>query len=616
MARLTCPKLVLLLVIGWLLLAGGVGRAQTLVTNPAPFLTTNFLSGPVSERINIVVFGDGYTTNEALLFQTHVTNVVVNYLFTQEPYRSYREYHNIFSITTASLESGADRPATSTVKDTYFDATFGSGSLDRLLTLKQSSRVYSLLSQFMPIYSIVIVIVNSSVYGGSGGSLAVTSVNGSAPQIMFHELGHSFGQLADEYEDITPGYRPNESVNCTAQTNRVLVKWGAWIEPSTPLPTPETTAYAALAGLFEGCMYTNKNWFRPHYNSFMRSLGSPIGQINAEQFVRRFYQHWPDHIEPFQRFTPLTTNLTVTGLQDLSFAVEPMKPSYHALAVGWAINGTNQASQSATNFTIPSASLGLGQHTVSCVVSDATSFVRIYTNAYFALNPLRKTVQWQLNVTTLDPPLVQLTAPAPNSYLPPSENALLQASATASQGVARVEFLVNGTPIGQSLAAPFSVVWSNPAPGSYTLSARATAHLGDIRTSPTVAITVAASAFEAWQHNQFSPPQLADASLSGAAADPDGDGFTNFQEFLAGTGPLNPTSALRIATLSPGPDGLLLRFATVPGKTYRVEWSASLRPDDWHTLQSAISGSGDVVTVTDRDGPAYPQRFYRVRLEN
>ena len=416
-----------------LLAGGGWLSAQTLVTNPPPFMTTNYWTGPTSERINIVVFGDGYQSSEAALFQTHVTNVVLNYLFTIEPFLSYRSYHNVFSITTASVESGADHPSSSVVRDTYFDATFDTSGIARLLTLKQGGRVYSLLSQFLPAYDAVIVIVNDTTYGGSGGSVAVTSVNSLSPQIVIHEFGHSFGSLADEYDTYTPGYSPAEMVNCTAQTNRALVKWTAWIDATTPVPTPEgNTNYSAAAGLFEGCMYTTTNWFRPHYNSCMRSLGQPYGQINIDQLVKRFYNHTPDHIDPFRTFNPASTNLTFNGIQSLPFSVAPMQPNGHSLAVAWSLDGTNLTGQTATNLNLSTDVIGLGNHTLSCLVSDPTAQVRIYTNAYFATNPLQKTVRWTLSVQTLGSPVITTISSLP--------------AGTVGVGYSQTLAATNGTP--------------------------------------------------------------------------------------------------------------------------------------------------------------------------
>jgi hypothetical protein len=55
-------------------------------------------------------------------------------------------------------------------------------------------------------------------------------------------------------------------------------------------------------------------------------------------------------------------------------------------------------------------------------------------------------------------------------------------------------------------------------------------------------------------------------------ADSDGDGQTDGEEVLAGTDGLDGQSSLRVASLmTGGTNGFRLRWASVPGKTYKVE---------------------------------------------
>jgi len=53
-------------------------------------------------------------------------------------------------------------------------------------------------------------------------------------------------------------------------------------------------------------------------------------------------------------------------------------------------------------------------------------------------------------------------------------------------------------------------------------------------------------------------------------ADPDGDGQTNLQEFLAGTDPLDPSSVLRITRVEGG-SAIVICAQTVPGRTYQLQ---------------------------------------------
>lgn len=82
--------------------------------------------------------------------------------------------------------------------------------------------------------------------------------------------------------------------------------------------------------------------------------------------------------------------------------------------------------------------------------------------------------------------------------------------------------------------------------------------------------------FTAWAGGQFTPAQLANPSFSGPAADPDGDGFSNGDEFRAGTVPTQAASYL--ATEITAAEGSLpyVHFAAVSGRTYAVEHLADL----------------------------------------
>jgi RHS repeat-associated protein len=94
---------------------------------------------------------------------------------------------------------------------------------------------------------------------------------------------------------------------------------------------------------------------------------------------------------------------------------------------------------------------------------------------------------------TNQPPTVSLAAPANNATyaLPADITVTASASAVERNGsVTQVEFFANDVLIGTDSASPFSIVWSNPAPGTYVLTARATDNLGAQTTSAARSITV------------------------------------------------------------------------------------------------------------------------------
>jgi N-acetylneuraminic acid mutarotase/glucose/arabinose dehydrogenase/endonuclease/exonuclease/phosphatase family metal-dependent hydrolase len=93
--------------------------------------------------------------------------------------------------------------------------------------------------------------------------------------------------------------------------------------------------------------------------------------------------------------------------------------------------------------------------------------------------------------TTNPPPTVAISAPANGASfsLPPS----ITVSATASDSngtVTGVQFFANGISIGTDATTPYSVNWSQPAAGSYTLTAVATDSGGAQTQSAPVTVTV------------------------------------------------------------------------------------------------------------------------------
>jgi len=98
--------------------------------------------------------------------------------------------------------------------------------------------------------------------------------------------------------------------------------------------------------------------------------------------------------------------------------------------------------------------------------------------------------------------------------------------------------------------------------------------------------------------------------------DPDHDGFTNLQEFLAGTNPKDPTDCLSIVYFKHSKNSMTLQFKGIKGKSYRVEASNDLI--NWQTLTNINPNeqSAGLQTVTEEIFSNTPSRFYRIILQN
>src|SRR5271165_1469730 len=245
--------------------------------------------GPAASRWNMVILSEGYRASEISQFHADAQNFIKG-LYATPPFNTLWCRMNIFRVDVTSTDSGADDPATcgdgstgtgATVR-TFFDATFcGDGATRRLLTV-DSTLAQNIARAQVPQFNMAMVIVNTPVYGGSGGAVATFSTNAASAQIGLHEMGHTAFQFTDEYGDIINTYTGGEPLapNATIDTNRATNKWRALIQSATPMPTrnnPNCTTEdpgpspvpSGTVGTFEGAARAHCGCFRAEFNCKM-----------------------------------------------------------------------------------------------------------------------------------------------------------------------------------------------------------------------------------------------------------------------------------------------------------------------------------------------------------
>ena len=341
-----------------------VGRAD------AEPVRTVRLNGDPSNRIDVAFLGDGYRSDELAKYAADV-DAIAAALFQQEPFRSYRSYFNIHRVDVVSAQSGSDHPASGIFRDTALGSAYDCASITRLICVDLGVVNDVLLRNLVADRrDVVIVLVNDPEYGGSGGAAAVASVHPAVVEVMLHEMGHTLGLLADEYDyqsELCTSAGEPFAANATIETDRTRLKWRQWIDAQTPVPT-YYSANPETPGLYEGAQYCPHGKHRPTYDSKMRSLDRPFEQVNSEELTKRFY----DFVSPIDELTRETVH-DADGSADV-FRVRTPRPFSHGLNVHWWIDG-RLASERAT-LRVPSGSLAAGTHRVSVTVSDPTPFVR------------------------------------------------------------------------------------------------------------------------------------------------------------------------------------------------------------------------------------------------
>jgi hypothetical protein len=106
-------------------------------------------------------------------------------------------------------------------------------------------------------------------------------------------------------------------------------------------------------------------------------------------------------------------------------------------------------------------------------------------------------------------------------------------------------------------------------------------------------------------------------SSSAAYADADGDGMSNWQEWLAGTIPTNALSQLRLLAPVLTPPGLRLRWNSDTNHAYSVERTPSLKPPvTFSLLRTNVPGLAGTTTFIDTTAPATGAGFYRIGTDS
>jgi hypothetical protein len=359
--------------------------AQPALAQP---VTTIVNGGPSTNRIDLVVIGDGYTTADLPKYAADVQEFVIG-MFQQQPFSEYQAYFNVHRLDVISAESGVDHPETETYKNTALDATYNCNGVQRLICADYYKVLDVVTAVMLPSErDAILVLVNDDTYGGSGGAFAVSSTHPDGVDIVLHELGHSVGLLADEYAGgggiCDSSVEPAEP-NVTASTTRATIKWNAWIDASTDIPTESFAA--DVPGLYVGAKYCDSGIYRPTYDSKMRTLGVPFERINTEQLIKRYY-NWA---APIESSSPTPGVVTVTQGHTEHFSITTLVPASHTLERTWRVDGQSAGVEG--SLVLDTSLLSIGDHSIVATAYDSTPDVRSDPDRILA-----QSVSWVLRV--------------------------------------------------------------------------------------------------------------------------------------------------------------------------------------------------------------------------
>ncbi|MFJ9338997.1 M64 family metallopeptidase [Streptomyces sp. NPDC101733] len=359
-------------------------------------------NGPVSDRLDVVIVGDGYTAAELDRFHADARAKWAE-VTAVEPYTAYRDLFNVWTVDAVSAESGTSGdPGPEVVRDTALGAYFWCEDIERLLCVDRT-KVDAYVAR-APAADLVIVLANSAKYGGAGynepdpvlGYEGISTASAGHPksgQVAIHETGHSLGKLADEYfYPGVPGYEkyegpePTEPNSSTLDAGRMAAeraKWFRWLGE----PSPD----GGTVGAYEGGGYFVTGLTRPTDNSLMRVLGKPFNLPGVEAMTAGFLRH-------ATLVTPRTpTDRTLRFGQGAKVTVPRLAaPDGRQAVVRWYLDG-REVKRFAGRTEVRVAELWLldpRTHTLTVTAEDRSPAVRDPEIA----RTLRSTASWRVRL--------------------------------------------------------------------------------------------------------------------------------------------------------------------------------------------------------------------------
>lgn len=253
--------------------------------------TTIINNGSAAAKMDYVFVGDGYTAAEMAKWKTDAQKVIDGFM--ADPlFAANRASMNVRRVDVASNQSGVDETDLGIYKDTAMDGEFNCYNMARLLCVNNTKVLNIVGSVLAPdARDVIIVVSNSTRYGGSGGDVATLSMHASATEVALHEIGHTAFKLADEYDYGTCDRSREPSEGNVSLNGTRSVKWGDLISASTAVPTSAGSYANGTVGAFAGARYCTSGMYRPTENSRMRTLGYPWHAVN-ERLVKAVFSKY------------------------------------------------------------------------------------------------------------------------------------------------------------------------------------------------------------------------------------------------------------------------------------------------------------------------------------
>ena len=183
--------------------------------------------------------------------------------------------------------------------------------------------------------------------GGGGGAARNLErrtgnavIVGNAIGKMLHEISHTCSSIGDEYTAGATGTDAVPVYNTTMETRRDRIPWRAWIDPSTPVPTPYRSEYKDKVGIFEGSQYHLTHYYRSSAQGCIMGAGvfdntEKMCVVCEQRLSMRVYTL----VDPIENALPGDTQLVYNQVTKQKFSVNRVHPEPDTQTSQWILNG-------------------------------------------------------------------------------------------------------------------------------------------------------------------------------------------------------------------------------------------------------------------------------------
>ncbi|MGM9733328.1 MAG: fimbrillin family protein [Prevotella sp.] len=269
--------------------------------------------------VKLVFIGDGYDA-EDIATRAYLNDVEegMEYFFGIEPYKTYKDYFDVYIDFPMSYESGVCSNV-NIWRTTKFDTTYGAGNNGRLKVNFDDMMSYVLNDVTGTVVNndnvnqtLIITILNSDVYEGLTCMWSTGAAIAAVPHSRYgypndyrgliqHEAGgHGFGKLADEYIY----HRANiHRCPCNCCPHADQLEWGksiGWYRNASlngRYKEIEWTnlifddRYQDIVDIYDGAYYHSDGVYRSELNSCMNNNVPYYSTISRQEMVERIMKY-------------------------------------------------------------------------------------------------------------------------------------------------------------------------------------------------------------------------------------------------------------------------------------------------------------------------------------